>query len=69
MRLVADEKVPLKAVHLLRKNGHDVLSICESLPQTADEDILAIVEVIESRSDWAGHFTVVEPGRIRMRTL
>lgn len=116
MRLVADENIPMKAVQLLRKNGHDILSIGESLPQTADEDILAIaekddrivltfdkdfgelafcsdlpvscgivlfripllsldyvttiiVEVIESRSDWDGHFTVVEPGRIRMRTL
>jgi predicted nuclease of predicted toxin-antitoxin system len=28
-----------------------------------------IIEVIESRSDWAGHFSVVEPGRIRMRKL
>jgi predicted nuclease of predicted toxin-antitoxin system len=100
----------------LRKNGHEILSICESLPQTADEDILGIaekdrrivltfdkdfgelafcsnlpascgivlfripllsvdyltaiiVESIESRSDWAGHFAVVEPGRIRMRRL
>jgi predicted nuclease of predicted toxin-antitoxin system len=28
-----------------------------------------IIEVIESRSDWAGHFSVIEPGRIRMRRL
>ena len=116
MRLVADENVPLQAVELLREKGHDVLSICESLPQTADEDILeiaekdkrivltfdkdfgelafcsnlpassgivlfripllsvnyltaTIVEAIESRSDWAGHFAVVEPGRVRMRKL
>jgi hypothetical protein len=35
MRLVADENVPMKAVLLLREKGHDVLSISESLPQTA----------------------------------
>jgi hypothetical protein len=25
--------------------------------------------IIETRTDWAGHFSVVEPGRIRMRRL
>jgi hypothetical protein len=85
MRLVADENVPMKAVLLFREKGHDVLSISESLPQTADEDILKtaerdgshnpqllttiIVDAVQSRSDWAGHFAVVEPGRIRMREL
>lgn len=44
MRLVADENVPMKAVLLLREKGHDVLSISESLPQTADEDILKTAE-------------------------
>ena len=29
----------------------------------------AIVGTIQSRSDWHGHFSVVEPGRIRMRPL
>ncbi len=28
-----------------------------------------IVEAIESRSDWTGHFAEVESGRIRMRKL
>jgi predicted nuclease of predicted toxin-antitoxin system len=28
-----------------------------------------VVDVILSREDWAGHFSVVEPGRIRMRPL
>ena len=116
MRLLADENIPLKAVQIFRNNGHDILSISESQPQTPDEDILElaekdariiltfdkdfgelafcfdlpvscgivlfripllsvdyvtdiIIEVIESRSDWAGHFSVVEPGRIRMRKL
>jgi len=35
MRLVADENVPMKAVRSLREKGHEVLSISESLPQTA----------------------------------
>ena len=116
MRLVADENIPMKAIILLREKGHDVLSISESLPQTADEEILeiaerdgriilsfdkdfgelafcselpvtcgiillripvlsadylttTIVDAVQSRSDLAGHFTVVEPGRIRMRKL
>jgi predicted nuclease of predicted toxin-antitoxin system len=28
-----------------------------------------IAEVIASRSDWAGHFSVIEPGRVRMRPI
>jgi hypothetical protein len=28
-----------------------------------------VLAAIGSRSDWAGHFSVVEPGRIRMRPL
>jgi hypothetical protein len=36
MRLLADENVPLKAVQLLWEKGHDVLSISESMPYTAD---------------------------------
>jgi predicted nuclease of predicted toxin-antitoxin system len=26
-------------------------------------------DVISARDDWAGHFSVIEPGRVRMRTL
>ena len=36
-----------------------------ALPTTARR----LAEIIESRSDWAGHFSVVEPGRVRMRPL
>jgi len=28
-----------------------------------------LVRILVSRGDWAGHFSVVEPGRIRMRPL
>ncbi|MBW1752095.1 MAG: DUF5615 family PIN-like protein [Deltaproteobacteria bacterium] len=30
---------------------------------------LKMVKILESRSDWNGHFSVVEDDRIRMRTL
>jgi hypothetical protein len=29
----------------------------------------ALAELIAARDDWAGHFSVGEPGRVRMRTL
>ncbi len=28
-----------------------------------------VVTALQSRTDWASHFSVVEPGRIRVRTL
>ncbi|HZU89060.1 MAG TPA: DUF5615 family PIN-like protein [Stellaceae bacterium] len=28
-----------------------------------------LAETIAARNDWAGHFSVIEPGRIRMRSL
>lgn len=28
-----------------------------------------LADVIATREDWAGHFSVVEPGRIRMRRM
>ncbi|HMO85333.1 MAG TPA: DUF5615 family PIN-like protein [Lacipirellulaceae bacterium] len=34
-----------------------------------DSDIQRTLEVIESRQDWAGHFSVAEHGRVRMRPL
>ena len=39
MRLLADENIPLKAIELLRKKGHDVLSISECEPRACDEDV------------------------------
>jgi predicted nuclease of predicted toxin-antitoxin system len=116
MRLLTDENIPLLAIELLRKKGHDVLAISEIAPSICDEDVMLlaedegrilltfdkdfgelvysskprpscgiilfriplrsadyiaemIVEVLDSRSDWSGHFAVVEPGRIRLREL
>jgi hypothetical protein len=28
-----------------------------------------IADLVTSRDDWAGHFSVIEPGRVRMRPL
>jgi hypothetical protein len=28
-----------------------------------------LADLIAARDDWAGHFSVVEPGRVRMRVL
>jgi predicted nuclease of predicted toxin-antitoxin system len=45
-------------VILLRLSGSD-----------RDTDNARILEVLESRSDWAGHFSVVTDDRIRVRSL
>jgi hypothetical protein len=37
------------------------------MPKPIDAGRLA--GLITARSDWAGHFSVVEPGRVRMRPL
>jgi hypothetical protein len=31
--------------------------------------IARVIAIIQSRSDWAGHYSVVEPYRIRMRVM
>jgi hypothetical protein len=36
---------------------------------TAAELAVHLAAALAARNDWAGHFSVVEPGRIRMRTL
>ena len=38
------------------------------MPQPGDVG-QRLAHAIISRSDWAGHFSVVEPGRVRMRPL
>ena len=37
--------------------------------RSADYIAKMIVEVLDSRCDWPGHFAVVEPGRIRLREI
>ena len=40
------------------------------LPMPAAVEVGAVLAArIGERTDWAGHFTVIEPGRIRMRPL
>ena len=46
--------------------GVILLRLAGSDPDTDNERVL---EAIESRSDWAGHFSVVTDDRIRMRPL
>lgn len=48
MRLLANENMPGTVVELLRKNGHDVLAVKESLRGAKDIDILARAQA-ESR--------------------
>lgn len=30
---------------------------------------MAVAAILDSRTDWMGHFSVVEPGRVRMRQV
>lgn len=39
------------------------------IPMPQARDAARLADTISARSDWAGNFSVVEPGRIRMRVL
>jgi hypothetical protein len=40
------------------------------LPMSRPGDVGGrLADLIATRDDWAGHFSVIEPGRIRMRPL
>ena len=40
------------------------------LPMQAPDDIGSrLADLIMARSDWTGHFSVIEPGRVRMRPI
>jgi Domain of unknown function (DUF5615) len=40
------------------------------IPMPTPSDVGAgLADLITARDDWAGHFSVVEPGRVRMRAL
>jgi len=116
MRIIANENVSATVIGELRRRGHDVVSVKESmrsapdsavlrrateenrlvithdkdfgalalqwkLPATAgvilfrlsgdspDADNQRILHVLEQRTDWANHFSVVTNDRIRMRPL
>lgn len=38
-------------------------------PRPSLEFAVEIAAAIDARADWAGHFSVLEPGRVRMRRL
>ena len=116
MRILANENVTRTVIESLRAQGHDVVSVKESLRGAQDDAILAraqsekrivvthdkdfgelafrvglsaecgvillrlagtnndadnrrVLEAIASRTDWAGHFSVISEDRIRMRRL
>jgi predicted nuclease of predicted toxin-antitoxin system len=39
------------------------------IPMPRAREAARLADTIAARSDWTGHFSVVEPGRIRMRVL
>jgi predicted nuclease of predicted toxin-antitoxin system len=40
------------------------------IPMPTPNDVgMRLVEAIAARDDWVGHFSVIEPGRVRMRPL
>ena len=45
MKLLANENIPLKAVWALRSAGEDVLSVTESSPGIADDEVLRLARV------------------------
>jgi len=46
--------------------GVILLRIETPAPQHAGK---VIADLVLARTDWAGHFSVIEPGRVRMREL
>jgi hypothetical protein len=69
MNLLADENIPASIVRALQDDGHDVVWIRSEAPGISDEVAAYIREVIRSRQDWEGHFSVIDEERIRMRPL
>jgi Domain of unknown function (DUF5615) len=49
-------------------SGCGVVLLRIPMPKSADVG-RRLAEIIGSRDDWAGHFSVIEPGRVRMRQL
>jgi predicted nuclease of predicted toxin-antitoxin system len=39
------------------------------IPMLGPADVGRLADLITARDDWAGHFSVIEPGRVRMRPL
>jgi len=116
MRIIANENVSTTVIRELRRRGHDVVSVKESMRSATDRAVLRrasaedrlvvthdkdfgtlafrwglpvtsgivllrlsgrspdtdnkrILDILEQRADWAGHFCVVTDDRIRVRPL
>jgi predicted nuclease of predicted toxin-antitoxin system len=39
------------------------------IPVPRADEVGRLTNLIMARHDWAGHFSVIEPGRVRMRSL
>ena len=46
-----------------------LLTFDKDFGELAEEVGRQLAGLIMARADWVGHFSVVEPGRVRMRTL
>ena len=56
------------AANSLLSPGCGVILLRLPVPKSVD-DGRQLAESISARDDWAGHFSVIEPARIRMRPL
>ena len=64
--VIRDTRLSVEFVIGLMADGWNEAEILANYPGITHEDVIAC---LASRDDWAGHFSVVEPGRIRMRPL
>lgn len=48
--------------------GFGVVLFRMPMPKAADAAV-ALARIVQSRTDWEGQFSVIEPGRIRIRAL
>ena len=80
MRFLANENLPRASITALRASGHDVVWVRETSPgcgvvlfrmpmPRSQETGARLTKLINARDDWAGHFSVIEAGRVRMRKL
>jgi len=56
-------------VFLRGADGSKGIVLCRGMGASPEETASFVRAAIASRSDWTGHFSVVERGRIRMRAL
>lgn len=68
--VIKGTRIAVEFVIDLLAQGWGEQEILRNYPGLTHEDILACLKYAgESRSDWTGHFSVVEKNRIRMRVL